>query len=137
MFLFSAFSTNNAVKIYNDNIKSDSFANYFIKHLQHLNNCTIKAKNIKHLLNVSVISKLNPISISKKLGTDDCQLCMRKRIEITRGWLRGKKSILITKNTEIFGAYRHKVLFYVYKQVTTIPGTNEGNTQKKKQNDSV
>ena len=120
------------VKLYNDNIKSDSFANHFVKHLRHLNDRTIKAKDVKHLFNISIISKLNPISASKKFGTDDCQLCMQERIEITKRWLRGKKASLINKNTKIYGACRHKARLHVFcEQVTTTQGTDEGNYPEK------
>ena len=94
--------TNGVAKLYKDNIRSDSFASYLIKHLKHLRECAIKAKDVKPLLNVDVVSKLNPISVSRKFRTKDCQLCMQKKIEITQRWLRGKKSMLINKNNKIY-----------------------------------
>ena len=45
--------------------------------------------------------------------------------------MRGKKSMLINKNTEIYGACRHKASLHVYEQVTTKPGTDEGNNPEK------
>ena len=72
------------IKLYNDNIKSDSFASHFVKHLKHLNSLTIKAKDAKPLLEVNIELKLNPIAISKNFRIEDCQLYTQERIEITK-----------------------------------------------------
>ena len=77
------------------------------------------------------MSKLNPISASKKFGTDDCQLCSQEKIEITSHWLRGKKHMLINKNTKIYRACHHKARLHICKQVKTMPGTDEGNYPEK------
>ena len=71
------------------------------------------------------------MSVSKKFGTEDCQLCSQKKIEIARHWLRGKKSMLINKNTKIYGAFCHKARLHVCKEVSTTPGTDEGNYPEK------
>ena len=62
---------------------------------------------------------------------------MEERIEIATVWLKKGLSQLINKNAEIYGAYRHKAKFHVFKQATTFNGTDEGVTQKKKLDDSI
>ena len=75
---------NNVVKLRNNNIKLNSFANYFVKCLKYLTSLTIKAKDAKPLLEIHIVSKLNPIAVSKKFETDDYQLCMLERIKIVK-----------------------------------------------------
>ena len=114
------------VCLYNDNTKSDSFASHFNEHLKRQNLPTIKSKDVRPLLDVSIIKKTDPIIVSKKFGRDECQLCMNERIEITSRWLKSGVSKLINKNIEIYGACRHKACFHVFEQVKNLPGTDEG-----------
>ena len=55
---------NNIIKLYNDKVKSNSFAVYFTKHLKHLIS-PIKAKDMKLLLDANIIKKLDHIAIFK------------------------------------------------------------------------
>ena len=90
-------------------MKSDSFANHLIKYLKYLTTHTIKANDLIFLLNVDIILKLDPILASKKFGTHNCQLYRQEQIEITKHLLRGKRTMLINKNTEIYRACNYKV----------------------------
>ena len=125
---------NDVVKLNNEGKVSDSFAKHFVK---HINLPSITAKDVKPMLDVKVLKRMNPIESSKYFGFDRCQLCMEERIEIASLMLIKGLAKMINKNAEIYGACRHKAKFHVYEQVTTINGTDEGISQKKKRNDSI
>ena len=62
---------------------------------------------------------------------------MNERIEISKLMLYNGQAKIINKNAEIYGACRHKAKFHVFEQATPIPGTDEGETQKKKQDEAL
>jgi len=126
---------NDVVKLINKGIYSNSFAKHFASHFK--SHDIISARHVKPLLHITTINRLNPLEASHNFGTDKCQLCMEERIEITSAWLKDGQKKLINKNTEIYGACRHKAKLHVYEKATPI-GTDEGiESQKKKLDDSM
>ena len=96
---------NDVIKLYNKNTLSNSFTYHFVRYLQHIKTPTIKAKDMKNLLNISIIKKLNPILVSNRFGNNDYLLYMNEWIEIMKLWLlKSKRSRLINKNTKIYRA---------------------------------
>jgi len=120
---------NDMVKQKNKGQASDSFAKHFARHLHKVE---ISAKDVRPLLKVTTIKRLDPIAASSGFGTDRCQLCMEERIEIASIWLEKGPSRLINKNVEIYGACRHKAKLHVYEKAESLYGTDKGETQKKK-----
>jgi len=102
---------NDVVKLVNKEQISDSFAKHFTKHICQPN---ATAKDVKLLLKIKTIKRLDPIRASG-FRTDKCQLCMEERIEIATIWLEKGPSRLINKNAKIYGSCRYKAKFHVYE----------------------
>lgn len=93
-------------KINNKGEVLDTFANHFAKHFNN-NSERIKLKDVRKTLKVHILKEHNPITISKKFVSDECQLCMEERVWIAGGKLF-KPDKCTNKNLEMFGASRHK-----------------------------
>ena len=79
------------------------------------NKDVIRAKDVRNAIDVKILRELDPINISKKFGTNECQLCMSERILIAKAKLFNPSNYM-NKHMEIFGACRHKAKIdrYVY-----------------------
>ena len=64
-----------------------------------------------------VVNQLNPIGAMKKITKPNCKLCMEERLTILKD-LREKCATIMNKNSEIYGACRHKTTFH---QLCIIP----------------
>ena len=125
---------NDAVKQKNQNIYSDAFTNYSANHLPSK---SLSAKDAKPLLKVWTIKCLNPIEVLQGFGTDKYQLCVKERNQIASRLLKDSPLKLINKNAKIYSAWCSKAKFHVCEQKNNLNGTDEGVSQKKKQDDSV
>ena len=96
---------NDAVKLKNRGIHSDSFSNHFVKFFKKKK--VIRAKDARDIINIRTMWELDQIRVSKKFGSHECQLCMDERILIAKAKLF-KPSLYLNKNMEIFGSFRHK-----------------------------
>ena len=65
---------NNVVKLRNRGVCIDDFANHFAKHFKEGD--VIKAKHFRKISKVHVIRECNLTLISKKLESNECQMCM-------------------------------------------------------------
>ena len=110
---------NDVVKLKNRGIHSDSFANHLVKFFKKKE--IIRAKDVRDVINVKILKELDPIRVSKKFGSHECQLCMQERIEIAKAKLF-RPSQYMNKNIEIFRACRHKAKIYRYEQCLPING---------------
>ena len=57
-----------------------------------------------------VVKQINPIGAMKKFTKPNCNLCMEERFTILKN-ICDKRVIIMNKNSEIYGAYRHKTTF--------------------------
>ena len=60
----------NIIQLHNNDIKTDSFTAHFTKHLKYENKPTIKLKDVKLLLDISIIKKMDSITVSKRFSKD-------------------------------------------------------------------
>ena len=58
-----------------------------------------------------VIKQLNPIGAMKTFTKPNYNLCMQERLTILKK-IRDKRIIVMNKNSEIYGACRHKTTFH-------------------------
>ena len=72
------------MKLYNNNENFDLITSYFIKYLKYIVILTTKAKNVKLLLEITIIKKLDLISVSKRFSNNNYQLSINERIKITK-----------------------------------------------------
>ena len=96
---------NDVVKLNNRGIHSDSFANHCAKFFKK--NDVVRAKDVRNMIEIKILRELDPTNVSKKFGTNECQLCMQERMCIAKAKLF-KPSTHVNKNMETFGACRHK-----------------------------
>ena len=87
--------------------KSDSFASHFV---QHFNNTTSRTE-LRKCMTFKVFKQLNLIGAIKTFTKPDCNLCMQERLMILK-MLRDKRVTVMNKNSEIYGACRHKTCFH-------------------------
>ena len=101
------------MKLKNKGIYSDSFAYQLVKYFR--NKDVIKTKDVRNEIDVKTLRELEPINMSKKFETIECQLCMSKRILTSKDKLFNPSNYM-NKHMEIFGACRHKAKIdrYVY-----------------------
>ena len=87
--------------------KSDLFAAHFV---QHFNNTTLRT-DLRKCMTFKVVNQLNPIGAMKTLPKPNCNLCIQERLTILK-MLREKRVTVMNKNSEIYGACRHKTTFH-------------------------
>ena len=58
-----------------------------------------------------VLKQLNPIGAMKKFTKQNCNLYIEERLTILKK-LRGKRVTIMNNNSEIYGAWRHKMTFH-------------------------
>ena len=77
--------------------------------IQHFNT-TMSCTDIRNYMTFKVVKQLNPIGAIKKFTKPNCNLCMEERFTILKN-ICDKRVIIMNKNSEIYGAYRHKTTF--------------------------
>ena len=93
--------------------KSDSFAAHFE---QHFNNTTSRT-DLRKYMTFRVVKQINPIGAMKTFKKPNCILCMEERLTILKK-LRDKRVTIMNKNSEIYGACRHKTCFHRFCLIT-------------------
>ena len=86
--------------------KSDSFAAHFVQHF----NSTTSRTYLHKCMTFKVIKQLNPIGPMKTFTKPNCNPCVQERLMILKN-LRDKCVIVMNKNSDIYGAFRHKTTF--------------------------
>ena len=86
--------------------KSDSFSAHFEQHF----NSTPPRTDLRKYMNFKVVKQPNPIGAMKKFTKPNCKLCMEELLTILKQ-LRDKRVTIMNKNSEIYGACRHKTIF--------------------------
>ena len=87
--------------------KPDSFAAHFV---QHFNNTTSRT-DIRKCMTFKAIKQLNPIGAVKFFTKNNCNLCMKERLRVLKN-IHDKQVAVMNKNSEIYGACRHKMTFH-------------------------
>ena len=87
--------------------KSDSFAARFV---QHFNTTTSRTDLCKYMT-LKVVKKLNLIGTMKTFTKTNFNLCIQERLTILKK-LREKSVTEMNKNSDIYGACRHKTTFH-------------------------
>ena len=86
--------------------KSYSFADHFEQHF----NTIMSRKDLRKYMAFKVVKQLNPIGTMKKFTKPNCNTCMKKRLTILKN-LCEKRVTVMNKNSDIYGACRHKTTF--------------------------
>ena len=89
--------------------KYDSFA----AHFGHNFNSTTSCTDICNYITLKVVNQLNPIGAIKKYMKPNCNLFVEELFTILKK-LRNKRVTIINKNSEIYGACRHKKTFHQF-----------------------
>ena len=93
-----------------NNKKADSFASHFAQFFKS----EPKPADLREIMNVEILSLLNPFSCVKQFQQPSCRLCMVERITIITEMRKNRKA-MINANSEIFGACRHRTRFHRYR----------------------
>ena len=86
--------------------KSYSFADHFEQHFKNTTSRTDLRKNMMF----KVVKQLNPIGAMKTFTKPNYNLYMEKRLTILKQ-LCDKRVMVMNKNLEMYGAFRHKTTF--------------------------
>ena len=97
----------NLLRLLKNGQKSYSFAAHFE---QHLNTTTSRTDLCKYMM-FKVVKQLNPIGAMKTFTKPNCNICMEERLTILKK-LCDKRVTIMNKNSEIYGAFRHKTCFH-------------------------
>ena len=96
-------------RLLKDGQKPDSFAAHFV---QQFNSTTSRTELCK-FMTFKVLKQLNPIGAMKSFTKPNCNLCMQEHLTILK-ILRDKRVTVMNKNSEIYGACRHKTCFHQF-----------------------
>ena len=99
--------------------KSDSFSAHFE---QNFNTTTPRTDLCKYM-RFKVVKQLNLIGAMKTFTKPNCNLCIEERLTILKK-LRDKRVRIMNKNSEIYGACRHKTTFHLFCLSTDDPVFN-------------
>ena len=99
--------------------KSDLFAARFEKHF----NTTTARTDLRKYMTFKVVKQLNTIGAMKIFTKPNCNPCMEERLTILTK-LRDKHVTIMNKNSEIYGACRHKTCFHRFCLSTDDPVLN-------------
>ena len=86
--------------------KSYSFAAHFEQHF----NTTTSRTDLRKYMTFKLVKQLSPIGEMKTFTKPNCNLCMEERLTILKK-LRDKCVTIMNKNSERYGAFRHKTCF--------------------------
>ena len=93
--------------VYSITKQSDSFAAHFEQHF----NITMSHTDIRKYMTFKVVKQLNLIGAMKPFTKPNCNLCMEERLTILKK-ICGKRVTVMNKNSDIYGACRHKTNFH-------------------------
>ena len=99
--------------------KSDSFAAHFEQHF----NSTTSRTDLRKYMKFKVVKQISLIGAMKKFTKPYCNLCMDECLTILKK-LRDKHVTIMNKNSEIYGACRHKTCFHIFCLSTDDPVLN-------------
>ena len=109
----------NLIRLLKNGHKSDSFAAHFEQHF----NTTTSRTDLRKYMPFKVVKQLSPIGEMKTFTKPNCNLCMEERLTILKK-LRDKRVTIMNKNSEIYGACRHKTCFHIFCLSTDDPVLN-------------
>ena len=93
---------------FNDNGQNlDSFVDHFEQHFH----TTTSRTDLRKYTAFKVVKQLSPVDAIKTFTKPNCNLCMEERLTILKK-LREKRVTIMNKNSEIYGACRHKTCFH-------------------------
>ena len=95
-------------RLANCKIRSDSYASHFASHTTP---GSTTVKNVRDIIEVSILWEGNPISVSKSFGKENCSICMKERILILQANQKNK-NLVINTNNEMYGGCRHRPRFH-------------------------
>ena len=104
------------LRLLKDGQKSDSFAAHFEQHF----NTTTSYTDLRKYMTFKVVKQLNPIVAMETFTKPNCNLCMEERLKILKK-IRDKRVTIMNKNSEIYGASRHKTTFHRFCLSTNDP----------------
>ena len=99
--------------------KSDSFSSHFVQHCYTTPSCT----DLYKYITFKVVKQLKLIGAMKIFTKPNCNLCMQEHLTILKK-LRDKHVTVMNKNTQIYGACRHKTTFHLFFLSTDDPVFN-------------
>ena len=99
--------------------KSDSFTAHSMQHF----NTTTSRTDLRKYITFKVVKQLNPIGTMKTFTIPNCNLCMQERLTILKN-LSDKRVTVMSKNSEIYGAFRKKTTFHQFFLSTDDPVFN-------------
>ena len=99
--------------------KPDSFSDHFVQHF----NTTTKRTGISKYMTFKLVKQLNLIGTMKKITKPNFNLCMQERLTTLKN-LRDKRVTIMKKNSDIYGACRHKMTFHRFFLITDDPIVN-------------
>ena len=99
--------------------KSDSFSAHFEHHFK----TTMSRTYLRKYMMFKVVKQLNPIGAMETFTKPNCNLCMEERLTILKK-LRDKRVTIMNKNSEIYGACRHKTTLHPFFLSTDDPVFN-------------
>ena len=97
----------------------NSFAAHFGQHFNNIMSRTY----LRKYMTFKVVKQLNPIGTMKTFTTPNFNICMEKRLTIPKN-VRDKRVMVMNKNSEIYGAFRHKTTFHQFFLSTDYPILN-------------
>ena len=76
--------------------RSDTFAQHFADHLKttYEEGTEFRAPMVRRLINVGILYKGNPISLTKTFGTRGCRLCMEERCQLLKARRNGEPPLM-------------------------------------------
>ena len=87
------------------------FVNVFIAPIGFSCFTTTPRTYLRKYMTFKVVNQLNLIGEMKTITKPNCNLCMEERLTILKK-LRDKRVTIMNKNSEIYGACRHKTTFH-------------------------
>ena len=99
--------------------KYDSFS----AHLEQNFNSTMSRTDLRQYMTFKWVKQINLIGTMKKITKPNCNLCMEERLTILKN-LRDKCVTIMNKNSDIYGACRHKTAFHQFFLSTDDPVFN-------------
>ena len=95
------------LRILKNGKKPDSFSAHFEQQF----NTTASRTDIRKYMTFKVVKQVNPIGAMKQFTKPNCNLCMEERLSILKN-ICDKCVTIMNKNSEIYGACRHKTTFH-------------------------
>ena len=107
------------LRLLNNGEKSASFAAHFEQHF----NTNTSHTYLRKYMTFKVVKQINPIGAMQTFTKPNYNLCMEERLMILKK-LCDKHVMVMNKNSEIYGAFRHKTTFHQFCLITDDPVFN-------------